>query len=137
VFGFTTQLIGEVLNEGPERNWFRLHEPLVFEFGDDSNPSVVTVPAGSMTDFASVPRVLWAKYPPIGKYSAAAAVHDDLYHGGAIVTGVKTWYPTREQADWIFYEAMDCLKVDHETRNALYEGVKIGGQQAWDEGHAG
>lgn len=32
-----------------------------------------------VTDFASVPQILWSLIPPIGRYNRAALVHDFLY----------------------------------------------------------
>jgi len=52
----------------------------------------VTVPAFLITDLASVPRCLWAIYPPFGTYTRAAIVHDVLYrqhsHGRAVCDGI-------------------------------------------------
>ena len=39
----------------------------------------VTVPIHFKTDFASTPRFLWAFFPPYGKYTEAAVLHDYLY----------------------------------------------------------
>ena len=42
----------------------------------------VTVPAGFITDGASVPRLLWWLFPPVGRYFLAAVVHDWLLENG-------------------------------------------------------
>ena len=39
----------------------------------------ITVPAGFVTDLASIPRPLWVLWPPFGKYTRAAVIHDWLY----------------------------------------------------------
>jgi hypothetical protein len=38
----------------------------------------VTVPIGFVSDGASVPRLLWFIFPPVGRYFQAAVVHDWL-----------------------------------------------------------
>ena len=44
-----------------------------------TGPWVVEIPNGFITDFASVPRLFWNIFPPIGNYRNAAIVHDYLY----------------------------------------------------------
>lgn len=39
---------------------------------------VLTVPTGTTTDLASVPRVFWALLPPHGAYETSAVLHDWL-----------------------------------------------------------
>jgi hypothetical protein len=57
-------------------DWWELYEPFETTLSDGS---VILVPAGYVTDFASVPMLLWSFFPPIGKYNRAALVHDYLY----------------------------------------------------------
>lgn len=60
----------------------------------------ITVPQGFITDFASVPRVLWWLIPPIGKrYMHAAAAHDCIYR-------TPTMRLSRSYADNLFKEEM-------------------------------
>ena len=81
------------------------------------------IPAGFITDGASVPRGLWNLFPPFGKYNKASLLHDYLYQFGTM---------TRAQADWCFLEAMKELGVGFLTRWAMYFGVRAGGWVAWD-----
>lgn len=37
---------------------------------------VISIPAGTRTDLASVPRIFWSLMPPTGSYERAAVVHD-------------------------------------------------------------
>lgn len=85
------------------------------------------VPAGFVTDFASVPRVFWRVLPPWGKYSRAAVVHDYLYrvHPAGI---------SRLDADRIFLSLMRQDGVGWATRTAMYRAVRIGGGGAWRSG---
>lgn len=52
-----------------------------FDYHVGSYPSdtVIRVPAGTVTDLASVPRLLWAVFPPHGRWAKAAIIHDYLY----------------------------------------------------------
>lgn len=81
------------------------------------------IPAGFITDGASVPRGLWNLFPPFGKYNKAALLHDYLYQFGTM---------TRAQADWVFLEAMKELGVGFLTRWAMYLSVRAGGWCAWN-----
>ena len=81
------------------------------------------IPAGFITDGASVPRGLWNLFPPFGKYNKASLLHDYLYQFGTM---------TRAQADWCFLEAMKVLGVGFLTRWAMYLSVRAGGWCAWN-----
>lgn len=118
---FTTPLIVCLLDDG---NTWKLMEPFDYSIGDLSSGWKIEVPAGFVTDFASVPRILWNILPPTGKYGKAAVLHDWLYH--------RQEY-TRAFTDSIFAEAMDALGVPAITRGAMYLGVRIGGWVAWNQ----
>lgn len=79
-----------------------------------------TIPLGFVTDFASVPRVLWGIFPPNGKYRNAAVVHDYMYVHA--ITGVK------KNADKLFLKNMKALGVPWWKRQAMYYAVRIGGK---------
>lgn len=84
----------------------------------------IVVPRGFKTDLASIPRVLWAVLPPVGKYDAAAVVHDYLYQCNGV---------TRGQADAVLREAMEVLRVRFTQRWTIYLGVRAGGWKPWNE----
>lgn len=94
--------------------------PLVYE--SDVLKTTVTVPAGFITDLASVPRGLWNLFPPWGDYDSAAVVHDWLYNHGHV---------TRAQADAVLKEGSEALGVSRFTRWALYSAVRSGGWIPW------
>jgi hypothetical protein len=99
-----------------------LFSDLDYRVGDSA--ITITVPKGFVTDFASIPQPFWsAGLSPNGKYSKAAIVHDYLY-----------WVQrcTRRQADNILMIAMKESGVDVATRTAIYEGVRLGGDTAWE-----
>ena len=62
------------------------------------------VPAGMITDGASIPRVLWVIYPPFtGLYRQAAVIHDYYCE-----TRTRPWKDTH----LVFYNAMLTANVD-------------------------
>jgi hypothetical protein len=102
------------------REWIVM-EPLYYRIRDTD--LVITVPAGFVTDFASVPRRLWSFYGPIETYGRAAIVHDFLYWDQGC---------TRDQADRLFMLAMMESGVWRCERNPIYAAVRIGGGNAWE-----
>lgn len=118
---FTTELVIKPLDDG--ERW-ELVQPFRYRIGGMDSQNIITVPAGSITDFASVPRVLWPIFPPWGKYGKAAVLHDNLYNTGIF---------TRKESDDIFLEAMEVLGVNWFTRRIIYSGVRVGGWKPWGE----
>lgn len=56
---------------------------VVYKLAGPMTLAGVTVPAGFESDGASVPRWAWPLFPPVGRYFAAAVVHDYLLWGNA------------------------------------------------------
>lgn len=107
---FTTEL---KVSEIPNRPmWWVLDEDLVCVYLD----RVFVVPKGFETDFASVPRVLWAVVPPYGEHTKAAVLHDYLYSGG--------YKLERLECDNIFKQAMIASGVSEIKANTMYTGVR-------------
>lgn len=79
----------------------------------------VWVPAGYVTDFASIPRVGRWLIPPFGRHAIAAVVHDWLYSVGEP--------GGRGPADDIFRDALDELGVDVARRNVMHGAVRAFG----------
>lgn len=101
------------------REWL-LVEPLIFQVGD-SGPTII-VPAGFVTDFATVPHVFWSIIAPHGYHGRAAIVHDFLYWDQAC---------SREEADGLFLLGMATSKVDRATLETMYAGARSHGMDAW------
>ncbi|QRN97599.1 DUF1353 domain-containing protein [Archangium violaceum] len=97
------------------------------EYRIGNTREVIVVPAGFVTDFASVPRSFWAVYAPFGQYQWAAVVHDYLYW---------TQGCSRDQADLIMRLAMAENGVSPVTREAIFRSVQLGGEGAWKENAA-
>lgn len=109
-----SQFVGDLLLEYVDGHDWRLIAPFSFI---DAAGVIYTVPAGFVTDFATIPRWLWSVLPPTGSYGPAATVHDFL---------VSSKIVPRDKADAIFYEALTVLKVGECKRWILYRGVRIG-----------
>lgn len=84
-----------------------------FEYHVGSHPSdtVIRVPAGTVTDLATIPRLLWTIFPPHGRWAKAAIIHDYLYTNAI---------DSKAYADRVFLEAMGVLGVSRPTRTAMY-----------------
>ena len=92
------------------------------DFTYEGSEYTVTVPAGTLIDFASIPRILRWLFNRFGPSRKAAAIHDYLY---------QVQYGTRRLCDEIFREALECRKVGKVTRNTYKFGVRVGG---WTRG---
>lgn len=114
---FLTQLI---LSDDGDGAHMTLVSPLVYR--SERLKRTIAVDAGFITDFASVPRALWAVWPPHGGYDRAAIIHDYLY----VVGGVD-----RGDADGVLNEAMDVCGVGRFTRWVIYAAVRSGGWKPW------
>ena len=99
-----------------------------FEFMSEVTESVIDIPDGFLTDFASIPRGLWNVLPPTGLYGKAAVVHDWLYKTRKATTHLVD----RAEADAVLLESMEVLGVGRFTRLAIYAGVRLGGWAAWN-----
>ena len=129
--GFLSPLKLEYLDG---RSW-RVTEPFAYHLGDPDGPESVQIPVGFVTDFASVPRLLWSIFPPTGGYGKAAVIHDWLYQRRivtcAISDGIVPRLVDRGEADAILNEAMGVLGVGRLTRWMIRCGVRVGGWVAW------
>lgn len=118
----------------------RLLEPLMWRLGAATSPEAIVVPAGFVTDFASIPRALWSIFPPLGPWARPAIVHDFLY----ATKGTCRWEGvtrlegrleplTRGEADDVFREAMAALEppVPAWRRAVMWAAVRAGGWMGW------
>lgn len=103
-----------------------LLSPVTYEAIPGKADGTVLVPIGFSTDGASVPRLLWAIFPPMGPYLRAAIVHDYLY------TRLKAGNPhpvarSRWAADRELRRAMAACGVGFLTRWIFWVAVRVGG----------
>ena len=90
--------------------------------------TVIIVPKGFNTDFASIPKIFWTMIgsPARGKYRKGAVIHDYLYALGIV---------PRKTCDDILYECMISDGVPLLKAYLIYSAVRIGGY--WSYKHNG
>ena len=112
---------------------WQLLAPFEFHLGSPDGVESVSVPAGFVTDFASIPRPLWSIWPPDGDYGKAAVCHDYLYlRRVVLILDSPSRLVTRVEADQIFLAGMQVLSIGWFTRNTLYRGVRVTGRRTWN-----
>jgi Protein of unknown function (DUF1353) len=102
-----------------------LIEPLSYRIKDSN--FVITVPAGFVTDYASVPGSLHSILGRHGKYGRAAIVHDYLYWDQSC---------TRTQADKLLWLAMIESNVSTLQSNTIFWAVAGFGASSWEQNQA-
>lgn len=116
----------EGINDKPD--WWELVEPVYHQL---SCGTEICVPAGYVTDFASVPPVLWSIIPPIGKYNRGALIHDFLYDSQFRQDDLGE-YEARKFADVEFLKICNRSDPKGKIRHKLmYKMVRIFGLSAW------
>lgn len=120
--GFSSTLVSTDSEDG---HHFILTKELAYV--SDAGETIV-VPVGAQTDGASTPHALWPTLPPFGKYWRAAILHDWLYRG--------TQRP-RPECDALLLEAMNSIGVDTITGHIIYDGVRAGGEAAFEADRQG
>ncbi len=106
---------------------YYLDKEIKWSPGPGQDGPAVAVPAGFVTDLASIPRVFWSLLPTDGAYTFPAIVHDYLYW---------TQKHSRETADNVFRYGMDDMKVSSAIGLAIYTAVRAGGGSAWSSNAA-
>ncbi len=94
-----------------------LQEPVVY----DGRTQRFVVPAGTRTDFASVPRVFAWLVPKYGRFTAAAVLHDHLVRVERPAGRIDA-----EDADGLFRRAMRELGVAFLLRWFMWGAVRLG-----------
>lgn len=124
------------------RKW-RVKSDFSYAVGAPDGATVIHIGKGFVTDFASVPRLLWPILPPTGRYGKAVLLHDCCYQTGKIGDLIIS----RKYADDVLAESARVLAAqqmltygarhtefwDWCARTVLYVGVRIGGWRAWGQ----
>jgi hypothetical protein len=109
-------------------DWWELYMPINQELSDGT---IINVPSGYVTDFASVPPLLWSICPPIGKYNRACLVHDYLYDRQYKQAELGE-YEARKRADFEFLRIANESDPNNKLRHYLmYSMVRRFGRAAW------
>lgn len=82
----------------------------------------IVVPEGMVTNFASIPRLIWLLISPTGRYNYAACIHDWLY---------EVQDRPRTEADLVFREIMECSGVSPWRIFLMYWAVRLFGWYRW------
>jgi len=117
------------------RSLWALQRPLTYRAGPKAEP--IKVPAGYVTDLASIPRLVWSLYPPDGPWVKAAVVHDFLYDTQGDgrwnrSRGVARRRPySRKDADDILREGMADRGIGWWEQFVIWASVRLGGGGGW------
>lgn len=104
---------GKVVVEEVDKDMWLLLEPVIYE----GRKQRFEVPAGFMTDFASVPQAFTWLIPRYGIYTKAAVLHDYLCVEKPV---------NRSDADGIFRRVMRELEVSFLRRWIMWAAVRAG-----------
>lgn len=109
------------LNEPCLKPFKKFDFELGTEFIVKVNERIYVVPKDFITDLASVPRPMWALYPPNDTRTIRAAIiHDYLYSGLVLVE--------RKEADSILYDALISQGVTRYTAYKYWIAVRLFGR---------
>lgn len=93
---------------------------------------ILIMPAGRVTDYASVPRAFWAIFPKDGAYKWAATMHDGAYNGELVTKARQIVHLIKPLADNLFREGMSINpRISAKERELLYRVVRRYGGKAY------
>lgn len=92
-------------------------------------PTLIRVPDGFVTDFASVPRLPLVYLKFANRAHQAAVLHDYLYSVGGVEED-------RQYADTVFLQGMLDTKMDEEDAAWMYNGVRSFGAPHFNYNHS-
>lgn len=84
---------------------------------------LIVVPAGFVTDYASIPRPFWGILAPDGDARFPAVLHDYLYS----LRGWEPFFKDRAQSDGLLLEAMELVGVNMVERLTIWSAVRMFG----------
>lgn len=114
-----------VIGALPAADEWELKAPLIWQLRGGNQ---LIVPAGFITDLASIPRIFQNLLSVTGRSRRAAVAHDWLYCSHLI---------PRKEADQFLKEALICEGVSGFTAWLYWAGVHIGGSSPWNENKDG
>jgi len=128
---FTTELKIKVLDKGK-----RFENLLEFQYyRENDKKDIIVIPKGFITNFASIPRLFWSIYPPLGygkgfNYAKSAMLHDFLYTSNAKNSAGQRY--TRKEADEIFLESMLAVGVYRFNAYLFWICVRLFGRKNYE-----
>lgn len=85
---------------------------------DNGNIVQVLIPVGFITDYGSIPQILWSLFDPMGDNAAIFVDHDFLYQGRIF---------KRATSDWNLLEGLEDGDNSWLYRNMIYSHVRMYG----------
>jgi hypothetical protein len=119
--------------DGDDQRW-RLLEPCLYHLKVPDGDEWVDVPIGFVTDFGSIPRLLWGVpgLSPFGKYRRAYVVHDKLFRAPVVRSALSARAISFSETNDILREAMQVLGANWWLRQFVWTGVSTGGRLSWN-----
>lgn len=118
---------------GDDRRWVLLDE-CIYDLTEPNGPEWVCVGKGFITDFGSIPRLLWwvRGLSPFGRLRRAYTVHDQLYQRPLVRVRTGGERPvTRKEADRHLLDGCKVLGASWLNRRLIYRGVRMWGWVTW------
>lgn len=120
------------ISQTSERGWDLIDHVVWLGWTRDGQPLTVEADAGFHTDLASVPDWLWSLFPPFGRYTAAAIIHDRLWRMAA--AGEISY----AEADWQLRQMLQVCGESRLRSGMMWAAVrwdalirKPGGREGW------
>lgn len=115
------------LENNPKPDRWRLERSITYY----TKQGRVTVPRGYITDFASVPVLLWGLFPPTGRSNRACLLHDWMYDNRLFEEELGE-YEARKLADEELYERLKAVEPKKPVRNyCMYLACRWFGRSWW------
>lgn len=111
---------------------WRLLDGFRYYLTPDEAGEFVDVPAGFVTNFASIPRVFQNLFPTTGKYAQIAVVHDKLFLAPVIRTAHGARPCTFQETPRIFVDGAQVLGVSWLVRRTMYRLLQAFSRPQWD-----
>lgn len=116
---FSSRLVYQDISSTEGRFRLILLEDVVYK----NDTHKVIVPAGFITDLATIPQIFQSIISKVGPYNGAAIVHD---------WGYCVQFLTRKEVDDLFLEIMEKSGVGSFKRYTMYYFMRILGGIAWN-----
>lgn len=117
----------EAQSKAKDKDLWKTDDEFTFFIGEIIDQKYITVPKGFLTDGATVPRFLWAIFPPWGVYGQAAVMHDYLCTTLSLTrNGVNPILKLKQdEVDLLFEKAMKVLGTPWWKRKIMYWAVHL------------
>lgn len=120
-----------VASEQLGRAYYKVTKSFRYYLSEEQPDVYAYVPAGFLTDGASVPRPFWWMIPPWGSYGQAAVLHDILCETSTMFQNEMPYTLSRKDADYIFRDAMKAAGVGVVERTLMFWAVRGWGIFGW------